>query len=63
MGELIIAIAIWCSVPVNKTSGPAGDLSGSKRILAEVQACRDRLLLCHATKEKVERTCFDKEKL
>jgi hypothetical protein len=63
MGEIIMAIALWCSEPVNKTNGPAGDMTGAYRTLPQVQACRQRILDCHGAEKKLNEECFRKETL
>lgn len=59
MGEVIIAIALWCGEPINQAKGPTNDLVGMKRTEVQVNECRKKLLKCHEGKQKVDLACFD----
>lgn len=50
--EWILAVAAWCSVP-----------SGNRLYVDQVQACRERLLVCLKESHASFFPCFEKEKL
>lgn len=60
MGELVIAIALWCSTYNNDSLYYAAKIE-------RTQACRDRILLCVETIKGMNNSnqieCFKKEKL
>jgi hypothetical protein len=68
--EYLSAIALWCGQPVNQSAATLTKF-GAERTVAQVQACRDRLMTCLGTarnplypidQEKVVAQCFRDEK-
>lgn len=63
--QILTAIALWCSVPVNSTKGSLGVKTGSDRSLKEIQTCRENIVKCINNTPFFESfdKCFMAEKL